>query len=256
MQKPEITELFRYYGNTIWTLEVILIGQIYIPHPSQFNDPFDGSIPFDSNYNPAEFREWAVKYGEREGHDAKTIEANLHRYFNGDGSLSDFAISKIDSASRELDESNKKMRVLCLSEKCDSILMWSHYANKHQGVCIGFAREASSDLGDDAACSPVVCDDTYPKPRFLEIFSDDGRLTHNLFYRKAKGWDYEKEWRLLYEGSDPKTALPSKISRVILGCRCDDTTKALVQAACVAKSIPLFAATQTPGQFSLKINHV
>jgi Protein of unknown function (DUF2971) len=134
--------------------------------------------------------------------------------------------------------------------------MWSHYANKHQGVCIGFTRDTSSDLGDDDACSPVVYDDTYPIPRFLDIFSDDGRLTHDLFYRKAKGWCYEKEWRLLFEDSDPKTTPPGKISRVILGCRCDDTNKALVQTACAAKSIPLFAATQTPGQFSLNINPV
>jgi hypothetical protein len=93
MQKPEITELFRYYGNTDWALEVIQDDKIHIPHPSDFNDPFDGSIPFDPNYTPEEFREWAMKYGEREGHDAQTIEATLQRYFKKDGSLSDLAIS-------------------------------------------------------------------------------------------------------------------------------------------------------------------
>lgn len=48
--------------------------------------------------------------------DAKTIEVNLQRYFKEDGSLSDLAISKIESASKEFDKSNKKMRVLCLTE--------------------------------------------------------------------------------------------------------------------------------------------
>ena len=134
--------------------------------------------------------------------------------------------------------------------------MWSHYANKHQGVCIGFLRDPKSELGDDDACSPITYNDDYPVPRFLDIFADDGRLTHALFYRKASGWNYEKEWRLLFENADPNASLPSMISRVILGCRCADTTKDAVQAACAAKSIPLFAAIQTPGKFLLEIKRI
>jgi hypothetical protein len=28
--------------------------------------------------------------------------------------------------------------LLCFSESWDHLLMWSHYANKHQGICLGF----------------------------------------------------------------------------------------------------------------------
>ncbi len=31
--------------------------------------------------------------------------------------------------------------VSCFSETCDSILMWSHYADSHKGVCIEFENE-------------------------------------------------------------------------------------------------------------------
>ena len=34
------------------------------------------------------------------------------------------------------------MRVFCLSELDDSVLMWSHYADQHQGVVLGFDTEA------------------------------------------------------------------------------------------------------------------
>lgn len=146
MQHPDTTELFRYYGNPDWALDVIQNDQLYIPHPRDFNDPFDGSIPFDLSYTPDEFRKWAVELGRRDGHGPATIERTLRRPFNSDGSLSTFAISKIETAAKDFDESNKKMGVLCLTEDCASILMWSHYANKHQGVCIGFTRVAISDL--------------------------------------------------------------------------------------------------------------
>lgn len=254
MNNPDTKELFRYYGNTDRARDVLLNNQVFIPHPSLFNDPFDGSIPFDSTYTAAEFRDWAIKLGKRRGQDKAAIEKTLLPYFKSDGSLTDFAISTIESVSKDFDESNGKMGVLCLTEDCVSILMWSHYANKHQGVCIGFTREPSSELGDDDACSPVQYDDTYPTPRFLEIFSDDGSLTQALFYRKAMGWKYEREWRLLFETANLLVPIPGSISRVILGCRCDDKVKDAIRDACAAKSIPLFSAIQTPGEFSLKLD--
>lgn len=35
---------------------------------------------------------------------------------------------------------NENQRVLCLSKNKDSILMWSHYAQNHTGVVIGFDK--------------------------------------------------------------------------------------------------------------------
>ncbi len=35
-------------------------------------------------------------------------------------------------------DENDIFGILCLSRNCDSTLMWSHYANKHNGYCIGF----------------------------------------------------------------------------------------------------------------------
>jgi len=253
MKNPGTTELFRYYSNTDWAHDVLLNNRVYIPHPSSFNDPFDGSIPFDLTYTATEFRHWAIKLGERDGHDKATIERNLLPYFKPDGSLSAFAVSKIESVSKDFDESNRRMGVLCLTEDCTSILMWSHYADKHQGVCLGFTRDASSELGEDDACSPVDYDDTYPTPRFLEIFSDDDRLTRALFYRKAMGWKYEREWRLLFEPANQHVPIPGNISRVILGCRYDGKVKHDIHNTCAGKSIPLYSAIQTPGQFSLKL---
>ena len=36
-------------------------------------------------------------------------------------------------------EINRIYRVYCLSTKADSTLMWSHYTNDHQGICLEFA---------------------------------------------------------------------------------------------------------------------
>jgi hypothetical protein len=38
-----------------------------------------------------------------------------------------------------------------------------------------------------------------------------------LFFTKAKGWEYEKEWRMLNEIGDVLKPLPGDISAVIIG---------------------------------------
>src|ERR1051325_180704 len=35
-------------------------------------------------------------------------------------------------------ESNKKTGLLCFSANWRNPVLWSHYANKHQGICLGF----------------------------------------------------------------------------------------------------------------------
>jgi hypothetical protein len=45
----------------------------------------------------------------------------------------------LPSVSMAIDsELNKNIGVLCLSEICDSLLMWGHYAENHEGFVIGF----------------------------------------------------------------------------------------------------------------------
>ena len=57
----------------------------------------------------------------------------------------------IDVYKREL---NKRIGILCLSRKHDSILMWSHYTENHKGFVLGFDsnhdffKKQGTDEGD------------------------------------------------------------------------------------------------------------
>jgi hypothetical protein len=42
--------------------------------------------------------------------------------------------------SRFLKRLHEEVGVLCFSEKYDNILMWSHYAKSHTGLCVEFSR--------------------------------------------------------------------------------------------------------------------
>src|SRR5687768_11905572 len=54
--------------------------------------------------------------------------------------------SKDRAAVRQLrKDTNATLGALCFSQGCDNPVLWSHYADKHQGICLGF------DIHDDWA---------------------------------------------------------------------------------------------------------
>src|SRR5688500_9150997 len=43
------------------------------------------------------------------------------------------------------EETNAMIGALCFSRRCDNPVLWSHYADKHHGICLGF------DIREDSA---------------------------------------------------------------------------------------------------------
>ena len=84
------------------------------------------------------------------------------------------------------------MGVFCLSERCDSILMWSHYADCHKGVCIGF-------------------DTTYFKQPHIQKIRYNSEYP-NLNYYKSSPEEMDIRWRFCFvpefkRGLTPKGAV-------------------------------------------------
>lgn len=83
--------------------------------------------------------------------------------------------------------------VLCFSESWQSTLMWSHYGDKHTGMCLGFEIEDSSNLTKIEYISrrlPSQIDFSKPLAGF------DEQMLIKCLNVKYSGWKYEKEQRL------------------------------------------------------------
>lgn len=116
------------------------------------------------------------------------------------------------------------MRVLSFSEDPKHPLMWSHYADAHRGICIGFRRDSL----------PKTVRVRYPQrvPRLDPSLADEER-TRAAFLTKRAAWAYEREWRLIgtNEASAGRSyvALPSgAITQVILGDRTSEDDRSWV----------------------------
>ena len=84
--------------------------------------------------------------------------------------------------------------VLSLSTENDNVLMWSHYANNHSGLCLGFKRNQKNLLG-----SPKTKNVRYlkyrPKLSLIETMHEKYGKAEQLLFRKSIHWKPEKEWR-------------------------------------------------------------
>lgn len=118
-------------------------------------------------------------------------------------------------------EFGEKCGLLCFSEDWENPLLWSHYANKHRGICLGF------DV-DRRVVHPVSYEQE--RPDFPDGSTDES--AEQLYSTKYKGWDYEREWRGSFEFDERENgfhfhyfaAQRSMVLRqVIVGMNCKTT---------------------------------
>ncbi len=84
---------------------------------------------------------------------------------------------------------NDNHAVLCLSESFDNILMWSHYADNHQGFVIGFdVSHPFFEFNESTGTRKVQYCDIRPEGLAENVIDE--------IYYKYSIWSYEKEWRL------------------------------------------------------------
>lgn len=153
----------------------------------------------------------------------------------------------------------KEVRICSLCEVIDNSysyrfqpLMWSHYADRHRGICIKYRIDsetiAAHNDGDHVMLLKRV------PYRHHKCMSDNITLD-NALSAKASCWSYENEYRLIYytknslelKGVDGKPkdfiAIPSfAVESVTLGCCISKEHKDAVVRAARISGIPVFQA--------------
>jgi hypothetical protein len=135
------------------------------------------------------------------------------------------------------------LRVFCVSEERDNLLMWAHYAQEHRGAVFEFWSLPEEDNPLSVA-QPIEYVDS-PAPFFTEAewiddFTgvkrlDSGALYRRYAYVKSRHWGYEKEWRVWYPLSTSKnydyiSIHPKELKALYIGYRAEyDFKKKVVE---------------------------
>ena len=228
---------------------------------TDFNDPFDCTFrpTFEgSKYDKAKFAQIAVRH---EGGRLKRKE--LREKVRGE-------LHQLDDPGFRNDVRNSMMRemktwgICCFSAVRDNILMWSHYANKHQGFCLEFANERNNErfgveVRDDgqyeepmvSAPLQVGYSDIYPVANLIH-----DNISKEIFLTKAKQWAYEEEWRLIVPHHLGTWHFPSQyLTGVIFGCRMSDEHKEMIREWCRNRepAISYYEARESEDSYALNI---
>ena len=149
---------------------------------------------------------------------------------------------------------NQNARIACFSKRNNSILMWSHYANSHTGVCFEF--EENRPFFKEVTYSENKCFvDIYfalSKRIAYEYLNEEIKYTDKdfanamlaPFYSKSLDWQYEHEVRCVLsdneaytngyylDSSTLKTFLKMKITNIFIGSRAlgDELNELLIKA--------------------------
>ncbi len=118
---------------------------LYFSSPKKFNDPFDCSTLFSfEGANEDDFRTFyynIIKFNEPSFDDVR-IKQEVESIINsGDHKNHEKLLCARNDVLTFIEPEIKKKGILCLSEKNDDILMWSHYGNKHSGICLEFDKK-------------------------------------------------------------------------------------------------------------------
>lgn len=235
---PKTLYKYRDWDNP-YSRTVLEQNQAYFSSPIHFNDPFDSRIPIRLDHlNEHELNQFIDDYIEvfareiqddpKEALDSpytfrKTSKSRLRNSQYRD-------LIKINSKNQEIFSQSDLdcFGIYCLSEKRDDVLMWSHYSKNHEGICVGFNTSVFyQELLENRDNSNYHLLE-FRDVNYLESFPAikagvSSTIGTDIFFSKAKNWEYEKEWRALIHFYDKInrviTFSEECIEEVYLGCK-------------------------------------
>lgn len=243
--------LYKYREDSGFTEDIIKNHALWFSSPLAFNDPFDC---------------WSVVGYATDEQKNQTMDRLAQEYpFVKDVYSKSPGIVKNCLVPQKLktcaDNVFSQIRICSFSQKYNNIIMWSHYAQEHTGLCFMF--DFSEDLLFLKFCSKV---NYVSKITPSNALSDEGRkkLIKECVLSKYKDWSYEEEVRIMKLGNDIQSNTngqlvqfnPKALKKIFFGCKATETIIEKYRGLCNTKDfqhVEFYKMEQlTDGTFGLK----
>lgn len=194
------------YKSLKSNFDKILIDQeLWFSTPDKFNDPFDCQIQVDTTNSQEEKEQFLNESLETFLSSEKN---NFKIVFNNDKIWDDLV-------NRNFKKEINKIRISCFGSNQDNILMWSHYADYHAGVCLKFDVLADPDFFK----IPLMVNYQPFYPIYNPFKGGKQLLVSALIGTKSDIWKYEEEVRIVKLESGPYKFKKTALVEVIFGCK-------------------------------------
>ncbi len=202
--------------------KTIINAELWFSSPTYFNDPFDCKINDNTEWTDDNIRDHVKRISKM---NAENVDPEMVVQKNKEypGSFSQFFANNFQKVISD-------QGVTCFTTKPGNLLMWSHYADSHKGVCIAFDVEEDPDLFE--LTFNVKYFKEYPKFDYLSQRADLVKLG---MLSKSDHWEYEDEIRVLKKKNGLHPFKNKAIKEIIFGCKTDqkeiDTIKKLISSS-------------------------
>jgi hypothetical protein len=247
----DIERLFKYGRINEYSEELFSGSSIWQATAASLNDPFECTPSFIFTHEPDKIMAQLIRTLRRNNpqltHETAVAEAAAI-YLQG---------RHRDPAMWERLKDDLirgfcyELGLYCLTERRDSILMWSHYAADHAGYCLEF--EATDHTPVFGTAQQVRYADAYPEINFYN--TPDEEKPKLALLTKFTDWVYEKEWRILDHENGPgsRDYPPELLKSVTFGLRMKDDHKANIRTWLARRpvAVQLYQATQGSDRFEV-----
>lgn len=227
------TSIYKYFGPE--RIDVLKYGQIAYTPPSRFNDPFDMNPAVDIDVSDEILDMYCDLFGKdlSQENQTSTMLGNIRIEYKSVMRNDKIRINREMNA----DFTNlNSVGVFCCTEHKNDMLMWSHYADHHEGFVVEF--DLTHPFFEERMFSVIYHDN---RPRLTSPTKSDIE-TINLVCTKSSKWESEKEWRSIEQlanclpkhsigkDGDPITIYlhpypKEAVKRIISGCRMSTQNK-------------------------------
>lgn len=226
------------------------------------NDPFyQKSKIFMATYNATKRATQLYSvYDENPG-----INMLVKTYLKSRKELSNFfeayKIGFDDTFKNIIDKLRSQTLVGCLTKDNLNTLMWAHYADKHQGICVEYECADDEDnlfevkYTDDQNSFDLYTALRYVIPvKYFDVEEANDKdpaclkACYEPFIRKVTDWSYEKEVRMVFNSIKSKKIIlengiwfyPNvKVKSVYLGCKMSTLEVNRIKDICQRNCIPV-----------------
>ena len=175
---------------------------LWFSNPATFNDPWDCKPYFNSDFvnDRVEIQKHIESYAamtrRRRPDISEEFIAQRQQEFRNNPKLLSACVEKISEGMGP--EIAERYRVYCLGPDCNNLLMWSHYADSHRGICLEFSTQ------NKVMCCAQQIEYRGDFP-VLALYSDDQDDNLVPLLTKSNVWTYESEYRLVAQEKSNRT---------------------------------------------------
>lgn len=204
--------LYKYRNDCQITENMLIEHTLWFADPTTFNDPFDCKVNFVSS--EASKRQWM----KRNGIDAPLVNVDFKSY---------------------IDSGLSMIGVLSLTQEYDNVLMWSHYADNHNGICLEFDPQRDAEVFSLAKVVEYV-----EKMPEYDYCAYPDQIIDDVIVPKFKIWEQEKEVRIIKDIKEISKNRgrafnfnPEALKAIYFGCKMPECRRKIYMDICRANQL-------------------